>query len=54
MFLECDYDGKFLFIDADLKKYFGYLNQDFIKSNRLFNLVHPDSIIDFINFIIHY
>lgn len=50
MFLECDYDGKFLFVHENLKKYFNYLNKDFIASNRLFNLVHSDSIIDFLNF----
>ncbi|HIH2763362.1 MAG TPA: prenyltransferase [Candidatus Azoamicus sp.] len=49
MFLECDYDGKFSFVDEDLKKKFNYLNEDFIKSNRLFNLIHPDSVIYFID-----
>ncbi|HIH2763050.1 MAG TPA: UbiA family prenyltransferase [Candidatus Azoamicus sp.] len=50
MFLECDYDGKFLFVDDNLKKRFGYLNEEFINSNRLFNLLHSDSVIEFIDF----
>ncbi len=50
MFLECDYDGKFLFVDESLKKRFDYLNEDFINSNRLFNLVHCESMINFIDF----
>lgn len=50
MFLECDYDGKFLIVDDSFKKTFNYLDDTFISSNRVFNLIHPDSVLYFIDF----
>lgn len=50
MFLECDYDGKFIIIDKSLKKTFNYLDDNFISLNRIFNLIHSDSVLSFVDF----
>lgn len=46
--IKCDYDGKIFYFDKKSEVLFSYFSEDIIGKKRVYNLLHADSIFDFV------